>query len=148
MKYIKVIDEQNYVYPYNLNNLKIDFPNTSFSPNSDLSDWGIHIVTITSKPTDQTKNYTESLVYENNQWIVNWVESNKTTEELVMVNENKWNEIRFERNSLLKDSDFTMCEDYPYRELTLNDWKQYRESLRNLTTQEDPFNITWPIKPV
>lgn len=91
VKYVKIIDENTRIYPYNLVNLKVDFPNTSFSPNSDLSDWDIFPVNIPPRPSDNTKNYTEELSFVDNQWVVNWVATDKTPEELL---EQKKTEVR------------------------------------------------------
>lgn len=92
MKYIKIIDQENHIYPYDLNNLKIDYPNTSFSPNTNLNEFGIYIIYDTPKPDDQTKKYTETLVYENNQWKINWIVEDKTTEELKSMKLNELNQ--------------------------------------------------------
>ena len=56
---------------------------------------------------------------------------------------NKWGEIRTNRNNKLAETDWKASSD-----LTLsNDWKTYRQALRDITTQSDPFNITWPTAP-
>ncbi len=33
-------------------------------------------------------------------------------------------------------------------DLTMSDaWKNYRQALRDVPTQSDPYNITWPTEP-
>lgn len=55
----------------------------------------------------------------------------------------KWVGVRMERNSKLQESDWRASSD-----LTLSDaWKTYRQALRDITTQADPYNITWPTEP-
>ena len=55
----------------------------------------------------------------------------------------KWQDVRTHRNSLLADCDWRAFSD-----LTLADeWKTYRQALRDVPTQSDPDNITWPTKP-
>ena len=55
----------------------------------------------------------------------------------------KWQQVRSERNSLLAKCDWRASSD-----LTLSDaWKTYRQALRDITTQTDPDNITWPTEP-
>tara|TARA_R100000654_G_scaffold8321_1_gene19657 strand:+ start:868 stop:1137 length:270 start_codon:yes stop_codon:yes gene_type:complete len=55
----------------------------------------------------------------------------------------KWQEIRNKRNSLLAECDWRAFSD-----VTLSDeWKTYRQELRDVPTQSDPDNITWPTKP-
>lgn len=55
----------------------------------------------------------------------------------------KWVMVREERNIKLQETDWRASSD-----LTLSDdWKTYRQALRDITTQSDPDNITWPTKP-
>jgi len=56
----------------------------------------------------------------------------------------KETEIRNQRNSLLKETDWTQLEDIP-QELK-NIYKKYRQSLRDLPLQEGfPDNVVWPV---
>ena len=55
----------------------------------------------------------------------------------------KWENIRSERNSKLAETDYLALSDN-----TLADnMKTYRQELRDVPTQSDPDNITWPTKP-
>lgn len=63
--------------------------------------------------------------------------------------EEQWSLIRSERNRLLRDSDWT---DALSARARLGDaayglWQAYRQALRDITTQTDPFNIVWPAPP-
>ena len=60
----------------------------------------------------------------------------------------KWNEIRNTRNNLLKESDWTQFADSPISGSKLTEWQTYRQSLRDITNQENPFEITWPELPI
>ena len=53
--------------------------------------------------------------------------------------------IRIERNKLLLHSDWTQLPDVPLETKEL--WASYRQALRDITQQPDPFNITWPEPP-
>ena len=56
--------------------------------------------------------------------------------------------LRFMRNMLLRDSDWTQLNDSPLSDSKKTEWKTYRQSLRDLpATEEDPENPTWPTKP-
>ena len=67
--------------------------------------------------------------------------ANKPTEAQIL--NQKWQEIRNKRNSLLAECDWRAFSD-----VTLSDeWKTYRQALRDVPTQSDPDNITWPTKP-
>lgn len=53
--------------------------------------------------------------------------------------------VRFMRDQLLKDSDWTQISDAPTNKEA---WIIYRQELRDITLQEGfPFNIIWPEKP-
>ena len=56
--------------------------------------------------------------------------------------------LRFMRNMLLRDSDWTQFNDSPLSDSKKTEWKTYRQNLRDLpATEEDPENPTWPTKP-
>ena len=85
--------------------------------------------------------------------IENGVVVSLTDEEIAEFNANKptdaqltaqkWVGVRAQRNIKLQESDWRASSD-----LTLSDdWKTYRQALRDITTQSDPDNITWPTEP-
>ena len=57
----------------------------------------------------------------------------------------EWTEVRNERGMYLQESDWTQLSDVSSVDKTA--WATYRQQLRDVTTQADPFNITWPTKP-
>lgn len=59
----------------------------------------------------------------------------------------QWESVRTERNKLLQDTDWIAIKAYELNETMSNGWKEYRQSLRDVTNQSDPFNIEWPAKP-
>jgi hypothetical protein len=58
--------------------------------------------------------------------------------------ETQWAVIRTERNKLLADCDWTQVADAPVDAAA---WATYRQELRDITTQADPFAIVWPESP-
>ena len=57
--------------------------------------------------------------------------------------EQKWAEIRSQRDALLRECDWWASSD-----LTISDaQKKYRQDLRDIPSQSDVDNITWPSKP-
>ena len=56
-----------------------------------------------------------------------------------------WGEIREKRDDLLLETDWTQNPDVP--EATKSKWQTYRQALRDVPSQSDPYNITWPTKP-
>lgn len=59
--------------------------------------------------------------------------------------ETEWSLVRSQRNALLSASDWTQLPDVPLA--TKETWAIYRQALRDITEQTDPFNINWPVQP-
>lgn len=59
--------------------------------------------------------------------------------------DSQWAVVRQERGRLLYDTDWTQLPDVP--QATKEMYADYRQALRDITNQEDPFNISWPTKP-
>lgn len=59
--------------------------------------------------------------------------------------EDQWQNVRKQRDQYLLASDWTQLPDVPIS--TKESWAQYRQALRDVTLQPDPFNITWPTPP-
>ena len=124
------------------------FPNTSFGDRGPTLDWlaeaGYYIVS-GSKPYDYA---TEKLitvpphVYDGTCCIVDVVPL--TEGDLAARKADQWNAVRSGRNQMLKDSDWTQVADAPVDKTA---WATYRQELRDITKQADPFNIVWPKAP-
>jgi hypothetical protein len=57
-------------------------------------------------------------------------------------------ELRIKRNIKLVETDWTQSPDSPMTDETKDDWKTYRQALRDLPANTaDPTNITWPEEP-
>ena len=87
-------------------------------------------ITDTNQPIFPPELYME-WDYDQNRWV-----SIKTAEI-------QWGIVREERNKLLAETDWMGMSDVA---MTTR-WQTYRQALRDITTQSDPFNITWPTKP-
>lgn len=61
--------------------------------------------------------------------------------------ETQWRLVRMERNNLLAASDWIVTKALETGTEVPSDWGAYRQALRDITTQEDPANITWPVAP-
>tara|TARA_Y100000361_G_scaffold151617_1_gene169336 strand:- start:916 stop:1197 length:282 start_codon:yes stop_codon:yes gene_type:complete len=59
----------------------------------------------------------------------------------------KWVQVRIERNIRLQESDWVAARASETGVAVSDDWKTYRQALRDVPTQSDPDNITWPTKP-
>ena len=146
--YLRIIKD-TIEYPYTIGQLKLDNPNVSFPTNltnETLSEWGLFYVQQTPKPNDYTKNIIEGTpILIDGIYTQVWNQTNASEAEINTRIEDKWNEIRDFRNSLLLESDWTQVVDSP--QIANNDWKVYRQELRDITNNSNPFNISWPVKP-
>jgi hypothetical protein len=121
------------------------FPNTSFGDRGPSLEWiaeaGYYVISVW-KPYDHA---TEKLVsaaphlYDGMCCLV--AVEPLTVDELKARVDTQWAVIRSQRNQMLKDTDWTQVADAPVDNLT---WAVYRQELRDITKQADPFNITWP----
>lgn len=59
--------------------------------------------------------------------------------------ETQWQIVRQQRDLLLQQSDYTQLSDVPLDNKSA--WATYRQELRDVTNQPDPFNIVWPVPP-
>jgi hypothetical protein len=61
----------------------------------------------------------------------------------------QWTQVRNQRDALLIESDWTDTLSAKARlgDALYNAWQNYRQALRDITNQADPFTITWPTKP-
>jgi hypothetical protein len=147
--YLQIIDS-NITFPYELRNLGRDFQNISFPKTLTdelLSDYGIFKVIPTPKPAyDYTKNVSIGTPQNiDGDWTQIWNVTDATIEEIDERLSDKWEEVRLERNRLLSESDWTQLPDSPL--LDVDGWKVYRQDLRDVTLQQNPFQIIWPDKP-
>lgn len=59
--------------------------------------------------------------------------------------DSEWPLVRAERDRRLLASDWTQLPDVPLA--TKEAWATYRQALRDITLQSNPFSIAWPVAP-
>ena len=68
-----------------------------------------------------------------------------TPEEIEANTQSQWAKVRSQRDSLLSSCDWTQLPDVNIPDKA--DWAAYRQALRDITDQTDPYNIVWPMQP-
>lgn len=128
--------------------LSVLFPNVSFPAAGPEPEWMAEngIVSVTYfKPHDAAA---EKLVstepYLEGDAVYAVTVEPLTEDELAARNDSQWAKVRFDRNKRLADCDWTQLPDAP---VDASIWAEYRQSLRDVTEQDDPFNIAWPEAP-
>ena len=123
------------------------FPNTSFTSSGPNAQFLLdnNVVDLVESLTYTIPTQKLSIVdpYIDGGTVFNVKVEDTTTEEQTVLKNNKWEKVRTTRNQLLANTDWRASSD-----LTLSDeWKTYRQALRDVPTQSDPYNITWPTEP-
>jgi hypothetical protein len=77
-------------------------------------------------------------------WTQNYIVTDLSADESAAKVGAQWPVIRAERNKLLVESDWTQLPDAPVDAAA---WATYRQALRDITTQANPFTIVWPESP-
>lgn len=144
--HIKLTDGQP--QPYSLGQLRLDNPQVSFPTTptaATLAEYDVYEVVATEPPTydGNTHNIEPSIELVEGVWTQTWVLVEHTAEDI----ERQWANIRSERNQRLSECDWTQLSDAPLTNVETTDWGSYRQALRDITTQSDPFNIQWPTSP-
>ena len=137
-------------FPYSIGDLRRDNRNTSFprSPSNELlAAWNVFPVKDRSAPIFNEATETCNQInptLEDGEWVMTWEVIPASAEEIAERLKWKFDEVRQQRNQLLTDCDWTQLPDAPVDAAI---WATYRQALRDITQQSDPFNLTWPQKP-
>ena len=78
-----------------------------------------------------------------NNITMSWEDQRSQQEKL----DQQWMLIKLERYQLIQSSDWRVVKATDTGVPISQSWKDYRQALRDITTQSDPFNIVWPIAP-
>src|SRR5210317_1407803 len=143
--YLKV-SGSDIIYPYSVQQLKMENKNISFPsiiPDSLLETFGVYKVELRDSgyDDDYTKDVLEVTPTLSGSVYVQTYEISDADETTINTRkEIKWSEIREQRNQLLSECDWTQFQDSPITGSELTQWQTYRQELRNITTQENPYN--------
>ena len=151
IKYAKIENGEIIKYPYSIEDLKMDNSNVSFPLIIDeptKSRYNMLSIQKVEAQSDYTKNISEGLPeFIEGIWTQTWIITDATQEEIDKRLSNQWIKIRDERTVELKLSDWTQLPDSPFTEEQKNAWRQYRQELRDITNQANPFEIIYPVQP-
>jgi len=82
---------------------------------------------------------------------VNGIEVPLSDEDLAQIaideanaSETQWERVRSDRNARLAACDWTQLPDAP---VDAEAWAVYRQALRDITDQSNPFEVVWPAAP-
>lgn len=137
-------------YPYTVTDLKLANRGTSFPKqisDETLLEFGLHKVFEVLPPSTTDAQVLEegTPVFTSDRWTQVWAVRDMTAEEVESRNSSHAEQVRFERNAKLAESDWTQVADAPVDKAA---WATYRQALRDITAQVGfPLTITWPVQP-
>jgi hypothetical protein len=149
------ISGSDIVYPYDINEHIVNNPSTyeklySFEDDETTETLiSSSIFCVVESDTYPTASEYESIieitpVQSGSVYVKTYSIQNLSTKEIEEVTEDRWNYVRKKRDLHLSETDYLALQD---TETLTEEWAIYRQSLRDITNQSDPFNINWPTKP-
>ncbi len=150
---IKISQDNEYISDVNL---RAEFPNISFPNNPHDSDLPENIVNcyIEPRPTSEYAIVELDIPrFENNQWFRGWKITPFNQNEILQIKQSTLNNVRGLRDQKMKDFDWRYLRYDRETRLglpTTDDIQlldQYMQALADITQQENPFNVQWPIEP-
>ena len=148
MNYILVENEKIVGRPTELPKNWANISNFYLLPTEKLKEYGWYSYRFVEAQKNENQYYDGSdFVIEENEVVEYQQVKDKTQQEITEETEGMWRAIRDRRNELLSETDWTQLPDSPLTNQKQTEWQIYRQALRDITLQTDPFNINWPIKP-
>lgn len=136
-----------------INNLQMAFPNVSIPLSikpEDLNALGVDPVLEGPQPAltrFQSAVRTGPEQDSKGNWIWVYIVVDWTEEVIEAATTEQWKNVRADRDRRLQECDWTRLDDVPLTEEKKVEWANYRQALRDVTNQPDPFEIVWPTQP-
>ncbi len=115
-----------------------------------IEQFGVHQLKLVTPPyydpATQTREHGDAVLVDG-VWTQNYVVSELDPELAAANTEAQWAVVRTERNKLIANTDWTQLPDAALSNTQTAQWALYRQALRDITAQSDPFNIVWPVAP-
>ena len=135
----------------NVSDYRDMFPNTSFPASGPDAEFleanSCMTVTVWKAYNQLTEKLASVAPYIEENTVYTIAVEPLTNSEIEANTESQWAKIRSQRNSLLQSCDWTQLPDVPFVEQARQEWATYRQALRDVTNQTDPYNIVWPVTP-
>ena len=133
----------------NVSDYRDMFPNTSFPASGPDAEFleanSCMTVTVWKAYNQLTEKLASVAPYIEENTVYTIAVEPLTTSEIEANTESQWTKIRKQRDSLLQSCDWTQLPDVSIP--NKSDWASYRQALRDITNQADPYNIVWPSDP-
>lgn len=148
--YVHVAEDGAAAYPRTLTDLRLLRRDVSFPAqisNDDAAAFGFFPVAPSPEPEGRFQTNERSAELVDGAWVEQWNTVPWTQEQIDAATAAQWDNVRDERNAKLVACDWTQLDDTPLSNTEKQSWAVYRQALRDITDQADPFAITWPAAP-
>ena len=154
MNYIHAENSIVIEYPYSIDKMRSDNPQTSFPLEmgaEELAEWGVFAVEEQDPPAFSEQ--TESIELQppalvNGAWVQSWVVVAASADEIERRTTAKAALQRAARDKVLNKTDYTQCLDFPGTENERAAYAIFRQAIRDVPVQIGfPWNVVWPLPP-
>jgi hypothetical protein len=115
-----------------------------------VEQFGVHQLKLVTPPyydtATQSREHGPALLIDG-VWTQNYIVTELDPDAATQKVEAQWQVVRSERNKLLSDTDWWVTKAAETGGTINQEQKEYRQSLRDITEQTDPFNIAWQEMP-
>lgn len=148
MTYAKIEEGQIVEYPVYEGDIRLRFSNVSFPTPFVAPEGYVAVADVVPPQVGVFENLYEGQPVEiGGVWTRQWLVTDATEEQITERTESRWSAVRADRNARLAACDWTQLSDAPLTNVQTAAWAEYRQALRDITTQADPFDIAWPQAP-
>lgn len=158
--FIQIKDGQPYGYPVTYENMRMVLPKDAVIPpyplTKDVLKYGFALYEYAQKPdlplsdfkvVEEGKPIWTSDQIRGDYITQVWVIRDMTPEERAQAVQEQWQIVINEKDFRLWKSDWSQLPDVPLTPEQVQEWRVYRQQLRDIPQQTDPFHIVWPIPP-
>ena len=145
MTYARIEENAVVEYPVYEGDIRLRYSNVSFPTPFQPPEGYERVADVTPPSPTYAQNVLEGTpALIDGAWTRQWVVTDASADEIAARTDAQWTSIRAERNAKLAACDWTQLPDAPVDSVA---WSSYRQALRDVTNQANPFNIIWPEKP-
>lgn len=158
--FIQIKDGQPFGYPVSNENMRMIIPSNVSIPQypltKDVIAFGFAVYEFAQKPEYPGSEF--KVVYEGapvwthddirGEYVTQvWDVRDMTSAEKDAAIQAQWKVVANERDNILYSCDWTQLPDVPLTPEQVGQWRVYRQEVRDVMNQPDPFNIVWPVAP-
>lgn len=145
MTYARIEENAVVEYPVYEGDIRLRYNNVSFPTPFQPPEGYERVADVAPPSPTHTQNVSEGTpALVDGVWTRQWVVTDASADEIAARTDAQWTAIRALRNTKLENCDWTQLPDAPGDAAA---WAAYRQELRDITNQNDPFNLIWPQEP-